>query len=82
MVLRNVYPNPFSSSVTIEKIPGTTSVIITDLLGKEVHRFLPGGGNAAVWNGRTTSGTEVPSGIYFVTVIADGQRYTQRVVKQ
>ena len=35
------------------------------------------------WDGRTASGTEVPPGIYFVTVVTqDGQRYTQRVIKQ
>ena len=79
-----VLPNPFSASLNIKlSATGMTEVRITDALGAPLFSQHSGNGIEVVWNGRTTTGTEVPPGMYFVTVItADGQRYTQRVVKQ
>ena len=79
-----VLPNPFSASLNIKlSAIGMTEVRITDALGAPLFSQHSGNGIEVVWDGRTTSGAEVPPGMYFVTVItADGQRYTQRVVKQ
>lgn len=76
-------PCPFSTMVTLT-LPSADkrSVLVADAMGMEVCTFQNVTGDHLNWDGRTTSGTEVPPGMYLVTVIADGQRYTQRVVKQ
>ena len=83
LTVKAAFPNPFASSITIS-VPSTgfTSVTVTDFMGQVVRRFGRNVASSVTWDGRTTSGTEVPPGMYLVTVIADGQRYTQRVIKQ
>lgn len=63
-------PNPFSSTVTVS-VPGLTygspNLHIYDLTGRmvvELEPVLGGGDTAYSWNGRSTSGAELPDGIY------------------
>lgn len=77
-------PNPFSGSVALN-LPSSHlgPLTITDMIGGEIRTFSNLTSDRIVWDGRTDSGTEVPPGMYLVAVTTqDGQRYTQRVIKQ
>jgi len=76
------WPNPFNDQVRIDL--GARIIQQAEVMGTmgQSIRHLSTGSNSMIWDGLTTSGNEVPPGVYLVTVIADGQRYTQRVVKQ
>ncbi len=65
-----VSPNPFSSSVAIE-VSGNSgidvSIQIFDVSGRLVTELDPvSGGCSFLWDGKSSSGIEVPSGIYAV----------------
>jgi len=70
----SVFPNPFYKSVTIRMsdASGFDQIYIYDVMGKEVFA-IPFSGNEFVWNGTTSSGSSVPAGMYFVTLIRDGR---------
>lgn len=70
------YPNPFNPVTTIRfDLPEASKVIlgIYDLLGHEVVRLvddaLEPGYHAVIWNGKTTDGRDVPSGIYIARIV-------------
>ena len=65
------YPNPFNPETTIRfsiRRPGRVRLSIYDTRGREVRRLVDGdrnaGGYAAVWEGRDSNGSLLPSGIY------------------
>ena len=65
------YPNPFNPTATIRfGLPqgGNVTLVVYDLMGREVVRLIEGyrdaGWQAVVWNGRDAGGREVPTGIY------------------
>ncbi len=65
------YPNPFNPSTTISydiPEPSRVSLIVYDIMGREVQRLVEGivepGYHAAVWNGRNTAGSPAASGVY------------------
>jgi arabinogalactan endo-1,4-beta-galactosidase len=69
----SIYPNPFNPGTTIEyqlPISSDVSVVIYDMLGREVIRLADGfqvaGQHSVVW-----SATTMPSGIYFCRIQAD-----------
>ena len=75
LAFKNTYPNPFSSSVTIEfemKNSGRTIVDILDVHGNVVaelrNQFIEAGTTTLVWEGKTTDGLAVESGVYFCRV--------------
>lgn len=69
------YPNPFSSSTTIEFVlgqPGNTGIMIYDQFGQVVgHRFVQGtkGLNKLTWDAGS-----LPAGVYVCRIVA-GSRY-------
>ncbi|UCH10822.1 MAG: T9SS type A sorting domain-containing protein, partial [Fidelibacterota bacterium] len=78
------YPNPFNPATTIRyDLPEAADVILTvyDLLGREVVRLVDGcleaGYQQVIWNGRTASGREVPSGIYIARMVTT--EYTKAI---
>lgn len=65
------YPNPFNPATSIRfELPraATVSIIVYDLRGREVAKLVEGkmqpGKHQVVWDGRTTAGSALPSGIY------------------
>ena len=71
------YPNPFHRITTIPyALKENTQVTLTvyNVLGQQVatliHGFQQAGYHSAVWHGRDTAGTPVPSGAYFYRLVA------------
>lgn len=79
--LRGVVPNPSAGRVQIPfglREPGTVAFEVVDMAGRLVAR-LPGrhweaGAGSLGWEGRTSNGTQVGTGIYFVQMLLDGRR--------
>jgi hypothetical protein len=63
------YPNPvhpnFTGNITILGLAFDTDVRITDVSGNLVYRTTSNGGTV-LWNGKTTEGERVKSGVYVV----------------
>jgi hypothetical protein len=85
--LHQNYPNPFNPSTTIRfDLPEAADVtlVIYDMLGREVVRLVRGrveaGYQQIVWNGRTVSGREVPSGIYIARMITAKYHKSMKMV--
>jgi len=84
----SAYPNPFNSAVTISigdglvdrrEIPRVTSrVEIFDIAGRIVRDF--GETRTAIWDGSDDSGSEMPSGVYFVKANYDGRTISRKIV--
>ena len=75
--LHQNYPNPFNPNTTIMyDLPkvGEVSLIVYDLLGREVVRLVDGyveaGYHQVVWNGTGVRGRNLPSGIYIARLVA------------
>lgn len=85
-VLEN-YPNPFNSSTKILlNLFATKSVDlrIFNLIGEEVYHFNTGvlekGTHSFVWNGRSTTGRELPSGMYILRVTTSNQTIRHKLI--
>ncbi len=86
LTLRN-YPNPFSSSTTIEYILNqafSATLLICDILGHQVAQFdVPQGSqglNTIIWNGLNNEGQRVPSGLYIYRLEAGGLSQTRKML--
>jgi len=73
------YPNPFNSETTIRYglLKGSVvNIRIYDTIGQLVKSFNQGfqsqGIYQLIWDGKDRLGQQVPSGIYFYNIIADG----------
>lgn len=71
------YPNPFNPTTRIRfstEYAAEISVIVYDVLGREVARLADGtyfpGEFVAEWNGRNGEGSAMPSGIYYARMVA------------
>jgi len=69
-------PNPFNPTTSIRFAlprPADVSLIVYDLLGREVVRLVKGYNRAGlqqvVWNGRDAAGRGVPSGVYIARLV-------------
>ena len=79
--LNQNYPNPFNPSTTISfELSGRTniSLIVYDVLGKEIYRLIDyrefnAGEYSVVWNGLRKDGNMAASGIYFYRLLTDKQ---------
>jgi flagellar hook assembly protein FlgD len=60
------------------------TLVIYDMLGREVVRLVRGrveaGYQGIIWNGRTMSGREVPSGIYIARMITAKYHKSMKMV--
>jgi endoglucanase len=84
----NVRPNPFqyetNISYTIAK-RSNVSLYITDLYGNKVcsleNAVLSPGEYSSAWNGKSSSGTYVPPGIYLCVLNASQKTFACRIIK-
>ena len=81
------YPNPFNASTVIAfDLPYNSHVTITvyNVLGQQVTTLvdgrLPAGNHRVTWNGTSSSGTSVASGIYYYRLRADGFTATRKMI--
>lgn len=84
----SVYPNPFNQNITIEynlDVKSTVVIYIYDLNGKVVKKLFRGeqqaGNQQVIWDGSSTLGNEVINGLYFYSMLINGQAYSGRMVK-
>jgi hypothetical protein len=84
-----VYPNPFIDFTEISyqlKEPAFVSIYIYDIQGAVVKKLLREnqqmGPQNIIWNGTNTAGETVGSGIYFYSIMINGQHYSGKVLKQ
>lgn len=85
--LNQNYPNPFTSSTTIEfEITERkfVSLAIYDYSGSQVktliNRNYPAGKYTLTWDGTNASGMKVARGIYFYVLTADNQRVGKKMI--
>ena len=81
-VLHSAYPNPFNPVATIPfelKSPSNISLIVYDILGKEVSHLHQGWLQAGSYQA-TFDGGQSPSGIYFVRLTAGDFQQTRKMV--
>ena len=85
-MLAQLYPNPFSSELTITAtVSGTESadLAVYDLLGRRVRSLPIGrtdGAQTITWDGTTDEGVDCAPGLYFVRVKSGQQVETRKVV--
>jgi hypothetical protein len=79
-VLEQNYPNPFNPVTEIRyglPMDSRVTLSIYDMLGQEVARLVDGdqgaGYQSVKWNGTSTSGVSVASGLYFYKLEALGR---------
>ena len=81
------FPNPFNSRTNIyfQMIQdGYCNLVITDVTGRKVDQLFEGnlktGMHCFVWNGCTSEGSDLPSGLYFVFLIQARQVLTRKLI--
>jgi hypothetical protein len=85
--ITNAYPNPFNSTTTIAyevAAPGPVTFAIFNLLGQEVYRveeqLVTAGPQRLSWEGTTTSGQALASGIYFIRMQTDAIHASKKLM--
>ena len=80
------YPNPFNSTTNLRfamPVSGTPKLEIFNSLGQLVKRFAnanyEAGYHTIKWDGRSDSGTEVASGVYYFKIELGNQRISQKL---
>ena len=78
----NMYPNPVSSTLTIRApmLKSLASMIITDVLGQEIHSFELD--TRFDSNEITFDVSKLKSGIYFMNVESDSKQIVKRFIKK
>ena len=73
-------PNPFvvpsAGQLTIRNLAAASSIKIISTNGMLVRQFQAQGGGRAFWDGRSTNGELVPSGIYFIVAFTENGSQT------
>jgi hypothetical protein len=78
----NIYPNPFNSTTTIEyalSYASDVSLSLYNLSGQRIETLVYGRMRAGIHR-TTLNAWEMPSGLYFVRLIADHQISTQKIM--
>jgi len=81
------YPSPFNPSTNIKfriSETGNVSIKIFNVLGKEIKQLLqenlPSGEHNIQWDGKGDVGSTLPSGIYFIQMIAGSYQKTIKTI--
>jgi hypothetical protein len=83
------YPNPFVAGTTVAfRTPAasTVSVSVHDVAGRRVRTLasaerMDAGTHRLSWDGRSEAGADLPSGVYFARVTADGRTTSSKIVR-
>jgi hypothetical protein len=85
--LGSIVPNPFNPATSISydiASPGVVEIRAYDVAGRLVRELVKEnktpGRYQVIWNGLNSRGESVASGIYFVRMIAAGERLTKKMV--
>jgi hypothetical protein len=85
--LRQNIPNPFNPSTVITFATlkqGRVTLSVYDIAGRLIRRFgfndLEPGNHSIVWDGKSTSGKTVSSGVYSYVLEADGTRLQKKMI--
>ncbi len=73
----SAYPNPFNSTITIRFVSHTTkawNATIYDITGRRVNALTGILGNSAIWNGTSSNGSPLSSGMYYVMFEQEGAK--------
>ncbi len=83
----HTYPNPFNAYTIIDyeiSKPGLYTLTIFDLSGRNISvlksDFHPTGHYSVSWNGKTHTGADVPSGVYFFRLTDKDQSLSKKLV--
>ena len=83
----NNYPNPFNSSTIISFAmpnPGEVTIEIYNSLGQKVKSltkaYYDAGYHSVIWDGKSDSGSDIASGIYYCRLISGSQRVSQNMM--
>lgn len=79
------YPNPFSQSTTIEYTLSEASEVLLsvhDMTGKEIKRLVNGVSQDVGMHQVVFDAEDIPNGIYFYTLQAQGVRKTDKLILQ
>ncbi|HCX99901.1 MAG TPA: hypothetical protein DG754_07160 [Bacteroidales bacterium] len=72
-----VYPNPFQNTINISNTSDVSRIVITSIVGKVVMTVNLSQASEPVIE------TNLPSGIYLVTIIAnDGSKVTRKMIRE
>lgn len=87
VILQQNYPNPFNPVTTIKYSLNKSSHLILsiyNLLGQKVKvlvdSFQNRGNYSVIWNGTDNSNNSVGSGVYFISLQANGNNFTRKIV--
>ncbi len=85
--LNQNYPNPFNSSTKISfdlYADGQVDLSVYDLLGRKVatliNQYLPAGTHSFIWNGRSDTGENMASGMFFYRLQSNDFSETKRML--
>ena len=83
----SVFPNPFNSSTKIKydiKKPGNVSIVILDMSGNSIDKHQNKnqliGEYYFEWDGKTNTGRNLPTGIYFFSISLNGEKTTGKLM--
>ena len=87
-ILYQNYPNPFNPETIISfQLPEARNVILKvyNLHGAEICTLLnekkEGGQHQVTWHGKDNLGQELPSGVYFIRIVAGDYRMIRKMIK-
>ncbi len=81
------YPNPFNPTTDINytvPLNGQVNISVYNILGQKIATLYNGyqtsGAHTVTWDGKNSAGMEVPGGVYFYRLTANGKTMTKKMM--